>query len=220
MSAGWKLCPNVYIGISGRVAIIVLELAARKFRTRCWLDSNDTRLFALAQIAAQEREAYAGEVGAAAETSDNDIWLVARYGHLPQSLLADNGLVHEYMVHDAAQTVARRLAMLQCHLHGLRYGYAQVARTLRITCQNLASGLCRIAGRRYHVGAPRIHQQLAIGLLVVAYLDHVDPQVDIEILACQSHCTAPLSASGLRREVFYALLGIVVCLRDCGVGLV
>ena len=89
-----------------------------------------------------------------AETSDNDIWLVARYGHLPQSLLADNGLVHEYMVHDAAQTVARRLAMLQRYLHSLRYGYAQVARTLRITCQNLASSLCRIAGRRYHVGTP------------------------------------------------------------------
>ena len=47
---------------AGRVAIVVLELSARKFRTRCRLNSNDTRLFALAQIAAQEREAYAGEV--------------------------------------------------------------------------------------------------------------------------------------------------------------
>ena len=71
------------------------------------LDGDDARALVLsAQLATDERERDAGEVGAAAGAADDDVGPVVGQLELLDHLLADHGLVHEHVIQDAAEGVA------------------------------------------------------------------------------------------------------------------
>ena len=81
-----------------------------------------------------------------------------------------------------------------------------------------ACGLRRRAGR--DLAAPDVHHRTAVGLLLVADLDHVDLALDVEHLAGERQGTAPLAGAGLGRQPVDALLLVVVGLGDGRVRLV
>ena len=202
------------------IAIVILELTASELWTRGRLNSHYTGLLTLAQIATDKWEADTSEVGATAEATDNNIRLVARHLHLTNSLLADDGLVQQNVVHHTTQTVTGAVTVLQSTLHSLRNGNTQISRTIRICRQNIATALGCCAWRRDNIRTPRIHQQLAVRLLLTAHLHHIYSQIEVEILARQRHSTTPLTTTSLGCEVLYTLLGVVVRLWNSGIGLV
>ena len=78
----------------------------------------------------------------------------------------------------------------------------------------------RWLGLGKHVGAPGLHQDAAVGLLVVADAHHVDRRTHVEDRAGHGQRAAPLARAGLGGDALDALHLVVVGLRDGGVGLV
>ena len=198
---------------------VVLKLTACQFRTRCGLNGNNASLLSLADIATNEGETDTCEVRATTEATDNNIGLVASHLHLLDTLLADNGLVQQYVVHHTTQAITSILAVLQSTLHSLRDSHTEITAAIGILGQHLATEVCSIARRRDNVRTPRIHQQLTVRLLLAANLNHIDAQVDVKILTRKRNGATPLTATGLSCEVLDTLLGIVICLRNSRIGL-
>ena len=98
-------------------------------------------------------------------------------------------------------------------------GDPKAARAARVFCKPLASELCLIAGAGVHCGSVGLHQQAAIGLLVVADANHPDGALKPEKLASQRQRRAPLPRTGLRSKAASACELVVVGLRDRGVRL-
>ena len=81
-------------------------------------------------------------------------------------------------------------------------------------CQDVFSGTGGHGGRRSDLCAERLHDAAAVRLLLVAdfHLIYCGFQPEQSCGVCQG-CT-PLSGTGFGRDVGYALLLAVVCLRD------
>ena len=77
-----------------------------------------------------------------------------------------------------------------------------------------------LAGRAVHRRAPRLHHRAPVGLLVVGRADHEDLALQAEEPAGEGQRGAPLAGAGLGRQLADARLGVLVGLRDGGVGLV
>src|SRR4030042_2708034 len=99
-------------------------------------------------------------------------------------------------------------------LTGLADSYAQAARRVRVLCQNLASYLGVRARAGYNRGPEGLHQYPAIGLLLIADLNHVDLALQPEELAGHRHGTAPLPCASLCGYALNSLFLVVVCLGD------
>src|SRR5262249_19105369 len=93
-------------------------------------------------------------------------------------------------------------------------------RRVRVLREDLLPGAGRVARTGMDRRAVALHQQAAIGLLVVAHLDHVDGAVETEEAAGHREGAAPLAGAGLGRESPDAFLLVVVRLGDGGVRLV
>ena len=89
-----------------------------------------------------------------------------------------------------------------------------------ILLEHLLAGLGVGARAGHDLGAPGLHHDAAVRLLLVRDLDHVDLALQAEHLAGQRQRGAPLAGAGLRAEARDLLLLVVVGLRDGGVGLV
>ena len=205
---------------SRHVAEVVLEFAAGEFRASFRLHGDHAYLLPLGEILPQEREADAREVAAASETSDHHVRLGVGHLHLRHGLLADDRLVQNHVIQHASQAVARVFRTAQSHLHGLGNGQPEASRTVRIALQRRTARFGQRRGRRHALRAPRVHHQAAVGLLVVADLDHEYLEVDAEVLGREGDRRAPLSGAGLGGQVLDALFVVVVGLRHGGVGLV
>ena len=77
-----------------------------------------------------------------------------------------------------------------------------------------------IARARDAGGAVGLHQRPAVGLLLIADLDHVDLDLDAEQLPGEGERRAPLAGAGLGRQLPDAGLAVVEGLRHGGVRLV
>jgi len=202
------------------VAEVVLEFAAGEFRASFRLHGDHAYLLPLGEILPQEREADAREVAAASETSDHHVRLGVGHLHLRHGLLADDRLVQNHMVQHASQAVARVFRTAQSHLHGLGNGQPEASRTVRIALQRRTARFGQRRGRRHALRAPRVHHQAAVGLLVVADLDHEYLAGRCRSAGREGDRRAPLSGAGLGGQVLDALFVVVVGLRHGGVGLV
>src|SRR5690606_7747879 len=202
------------------VAEVVAKHAAGQLRAAGGLAGDRPQLGARAQLAVHEREREPGEIRSAAERGDDHVGqILAGLLELDQRLLADDGLVHEHVVEHAAEAVLG-LLVARRSLDRLGDGDAETAGAVGILGQDRPTGLRAIAGRGDDLGAPGVHHQLAIRLLLVADLDHVDLAAEAEHLTRERQRAAPLPGAGLGGDLLYALLGVVIGLGDRSVGLV
>ena len=103
---------------------------------------------------------------------------------------------------------------------GLGNGTAQGAPVVGVPGNDVLSGAGG-HGRGRGDGSPEgLHDRAAVGLLLIADLDHVDGAVDAELLGGVGQRTAPLAGAGLGGQVRDALLLGIVGLGDGGVELV
>ncbi len=89
-----------------------------------------------------------------------------------------------------------------------------------ILLQRLAAGVGEVRRRGVDGGAPGLHEQAAIGLLLVADLHHVDRALHAIETAGEGERAAPLAGAGLGGDALDARELVVVGLRDGGVRLV
>ena len=65
-----------------------------------------------------------------------------------------------------------------------------------------------------------MHHQAAIGLLVVTHAHHIDIDIEPEVAPRKGQGRSPLTCTRLGGEALYALLVVVVGLRNGAVGFV
>ena len=205
---------------AGHVAEVPCVGALGDGRAGLGLDTDDLQvgLFTL-DLVLDEGEEDPGEVRAAAYAAHDDIGVGVNLLHLLHGLLSHDALVQEDVVHHAAQRVERVVAG-EGVLAGLADGDAQAPRAVRVIGQYLAPDLGIGAGAGHHLGAPGLHHDTAVGLLVVAHLDHVDLELQAQHLAAQGQGAPPLAGAGLGGQALAALLLGVVGLGHGGVELV
>src|SRR6202030_3749812 len=146
-------------------AEIIGVLAARQARAGRGLAGDDARLGTVTQARADKREGNTGEIAAAAGAADDDVGIVAGHLELRHRLLPDDGLVQQYMVEDAAEGIFGA-GVLRGDFHRLADGDPQAPRRIRMLRQILPPGICFLTGARDALGAPSLHQRLAVGLLL------------------------------------------------------
>ena len=83
-----------------------------------------------------------------------------------------------------------------------------------------AAGLRDLARRTVNRRPPDLHHRAAIGLLVVARPDHPDLAFEIEEATSERQRRAPLPSPRLSGQLVDPSLGVLIRLRDRGVGLV
>ena len=202
------------------VAEVVDVPALGEAGARGRLHRDDADLLVLAgELVGREGEGQACEVGAAARAADHDVGGVVGLLELLPGLEADHGLVHEHVVEHAAQRVLRVVAGGGI-FHRLADGDAERAGRVRILLEHLLAGLRVGAGAGHDLGAPRLHHDPAIGLLLIRHLHHVDLALQAEHLAGQRERRAPLTGAGLGRQPRDLFLLVVVGLGDGRVRLV
>ena len=177
------------------VAEVVGVFAARQRRAGHGLDGDGAHLAALAQAVHEEGVGQAGDVGAAAAAADDDVGILVDLLHLLFGFEADDRLVQEHVVEHAAQSVARRLGVGQRVLDRLTDGATQAAERIGMRGEHFASCLGGVAGAGHDLSAVGLHENAAIGLLLVADLDHVDGAVEPGHFAGDGESRPPLSAA-------------------------
>ena len=145
---------------------------------------------------------------------------IVRLLELLLGLEADDGLVQQHVVEHAAERVLRVVAGGGV-LHGLADGDAERAGRVRIPLQDFLARLRVGAGARHDLSTPRLHHDPAIGLLLVADLDHVHLALQSEHADTPAPAPSPTGPPRSRcvsRLIPFFL--VVVRLRDGGVRLV
>ena len=115
------------------------------------------------------------------------------------------------MVENAAQGVEGIIAGGGI-FHRLADGDAQAPSALGVFGQDAAPDLSVLAGAGHTLSTPGLHHHSAIGLLIVADLDHIDFAFQAEELAAQGQGAAPLPGASLRGQAFSPFLLSIVCL--------
>ncbi len=203
----------------GRVAEVVGVDAPGERRAGGGLHCADDGVHPAGQLLAQEREGQAAEVRSAARAADDHVGGIAGQGKLPDRFLADDSLVQQDMVEHAAERVAgRRIAA--GHLDRLADRDAEAAGRVGVLGEHAPAGRRDVRRARMDRRPVRLHQHLAIRLLVVGGAHHPHLQVDAEQRAGEGQRAAPLACSGLGGQFRDALGGVVVGLRHRGVRLV
>src|SRR5207237_5152268 len=133
-------------------------------------------------------------------------------------LLADDRLVHEHVVEDGSKRILRVVARGGV-FDGLRDREAEAPGTLWILGECGAARLCVGARARDDLGAPCLHEDPPVRLLVVRHANHVDLALEVEHPRGEREGAPPLPRAGLGGEAFGALGLVVVGLRDRGVRL-
>ena len=191
---------------AGGIAVVVGIDALGQRRAGGRLDGNKADLLralvARCRIA-EEGEADAGEIAAAAAGGEDHVRVLAEFLELLLGFLADDGLVQQHMVEHRAQGVfgaGRRYR----GFHRLGNGDAEAALVVRIGRQDVAAGLGLVGRAGNHFATEGLHHQAAIGLLVVADLDHENFDRQAEHLAGKGERRSPLSGAGFRHQALGA----------------
>ena len=161
-----------------------------------------------------------GEVAAAAHAADDHVGKVPGQLQLLLRLQADDRLVQHDVVQHAAERVLGVVAG-DGRLDRLADGDAQAAGAIR----DPAARICRPAlvsseGLGVDLGAPDVHHRAAVGLLLVADLDHEDLALHVEQRAGEGQRGAPLAGPGLGGQAVDAFHLVVVRLGHGRVRLV
>ncbi len=202
------------------VAEIVGVAPSRQGRAGGRLDGDDAHLACGRAFSPKKGKAMPAKLLAAAGAADDDVGIVAGIAKLLHRLLADHGLVQQHVVEHRAERVFGVVA-LGGHLDRLGDGDAERAGRVGI-----ARPEWRGRSRSYWLGlamqrrAIGLHQRPAIGLLLVADLDHVDLDLEAEQLAGEGQRRAPLAGAGLGGQALDACLLVVEGLGHRRVGLV
>ena len=203
----------------GRVAEVVAVLALGERRARGRLDAAHGRAHAAGHLLPQEREGQAREVRPAAGAAHQHVGPLVHHGHLQERLLADDGLVHQDVVQDAAQAVAGGRVGGRHH-DGLGYGHPQRPGVAGVGGQQAPPVLGGLRRAGVDRGPPHLHHRLAVGLLAVRgrHLPHL--AVDAVLGAGEGQGAPPLAGPGLGGQPGDALGVVVEGLGHRGVGLV
>ena len=201
------------------VAEVVGVLAAGKRRAGRGLDRDDARVGLAGQLILHERRDQAAEVGAAARAADDDVRIFVQHLHRLLALQTDDRLVQQHLIEHRAEHITVALVRGR-DLDRLGDRAAERAAGVRVVREDRAACLGGVRGRGRHVRAEGLHDRLAVGLLLIGYLYHVDLEVQPEVGARLGQRRAPLAGSGLGRQALEALLLGVVRLRDGRVELV
>ena len=102
-------------------------------------------------------------------------------------------------------------------LDGFGDGDAQTARAIGVLVQFLPAEFGLVAGRWVHGGAPGLHHQFAVGLLMEANAHHEHLAIEAEELAGHGQGRTPLAGAGFGDQVFGACLFVEIGLGDGGV---
>ena len=203
----------------GRRVAEVIQIHAAGQRRACFgLDGDDANLLAL-ELVRQEGERQPGHVAPPADAPDHHVRILTGQLHLPAGLQADDGLMQEDVIQHAAQRVLR-IVVRGGIFHRLADRDAQAPRGVRILGQDRAAGVGPRAGAGNDLGAPGLHHDLAVRLLVMADLDHVHGALQIEQAAGQGQGASPLPGACLGRQPAHAGLLVVEGLRHSGIRLV
>src|SRR6266540_2260461 len=201
-----------------RVAEVVREQTAREGRTGGGLAREHVDV-AARDLLPDEREGEAGEVRAAADAADEDVWKRTGHFHLRQRLLPDDRLVQQHVIEDAAERV-RRVVTARRVLDGLRDRDAEAAGRVRKLLEDRAPALRVLRRARDDLRTPRLDHRPPERLLVVRDADHVDLAFEAEQLAGERKRAAPLARAGLGGQPRPSLPLVVERLRDRRVRLV
>ncbi|OLN24419.1 hypothetical protein DVDV_4257 [Desulfovibrio sp. DV] len=202
----------------GHVAIVIAELPPGQGRAGLGFDGNEPDGFA-GELSRQKGQHQTGKVAAAADATDQIVWPVPGHGQLLFHLKADDGLVVQNMVEHAAQGVLG-VVMGGGVFHGLGDGQSKGPGAVGVFGQHGPAGPGVFRGRGKDLSAVGIDENAAIGLLVVAHLDHVDRAFHAHHGTGKGQGRAPLAGSGLGSQAFHALGLVVISLGDGGIGLV
>ena len=190
------------------------EAGARRRLDRAYDGGHPAR-----PLLAQEREGEAAEVGAAAGASDEEVGGLSDHRQLQQRLLPDHGLVQQHVVEHAAEGVVG-VGALRGDLDRLADRDPQRAGGVGVLGEDRPAGLGQVARARVHDAAEGLDHDPAVGLLVVRRPHLPDLALEVELRAGERQRRAPLSGSGLRRQLRDARLLVVERLRHGGVRLV
>ncbi len=171
------------------------------------------------QLVLHEGKGEPTEGASAADASHQDVRILPQQLELPLRLQADDGLMHQDVVQDAAQRILGVPARGGV-LDRFADRDAEAARRGRILGQDGAAGLGVRAGAGHHVRSPGLHHQLSVRLVLVADLHHVDLALQAELPARQRQGAPPLARARLRGEPLHALALVVVRLGNGRVRLV
>ena len=166
-----------------------------------------------------ERESDATEVTAATEASNDLVGIFACHLHLLLSLQADDGLMERHVVEHGAERIFAAGGR-RSELDGLRDSCAERAGMVWIARNDILSGARRHRRRALHRSAKGTHEVRAIRLLLHRDLHLIDGSLQSVEFGGVGQGTAPLSGTGLCRDVRVAFLLAVVALWECRVDLV
>ena len=173
------------------------------------LHGNKLRLLTVGQPLPNEGEDHASVAAPATHAANDHVGVVVHLLELEEALLADDGLVHQNVVQDAAQGVVGVLTGGGV-LHRLADGDAQAARRVGVLLQDITSCLGFLTGAGHYVGSPDLHHAAPIGFLLIADLYHVYLALNIEEAAGHGQGAAPLTRSGFGGDALNTFLLVVV----------
>ena len=127
--------------------------------------------------------------------------------------------MQQNLIEHAAQHIA--IALVRgCIFYCFGNCRAQRAGAARETLVNLTAYLCGHGRRRDNICTIGVNDFLAVRLLLIRALYHVNLAVQVKILA--SHCqrSSPLTCTGLRRHTLETLRLGIICLCNGGIELV
>src|SRR5262249_11778729 len=206
-------------GGPGGIAEVVGVHAAGERRARGRLDGAQHRVDPARELLPQEREHQTGEVRPAAGAADDEVRGGPGHRELLDRSLADDRLVQQHVVEHAAERVpGGRVGAGD--LDRLADRDAEAAGRVRVLLKYGAPGRGDVGRAGVHGRPVRLHEQPAVRLLVVGRPDHPHLAGEPVQGRRERQRAAPLPGAGLGGELFHALGGVVVRLRDGGVGLV
>ena len=204
------------------VCKVVGVAAARHRGAAGGLDADEVRVrVGAVELVLHKGAHQAAHVGAAACAADDHVRVLAQLLKRRLGLQADDRLMQDDLVENAAQLVAAAVVgYMQGLFHSLRDRGTKRAGGVGVVGQHLAPDLCRVRRGRRHVGAKGLHDVAAEGLLLVGAFDHEDLAVKAVVRGCLRKSGSPLASAGLSRDGAQALLCAVVGLCQRGVELV
>ena len=197
-------------GHLGRVPVVVAIQPLGEGGAGRGLHSHKTDLFPLFFLR-EVGKAESGKVASSSHASDEDIGFHPDLFQLRFGLQPDDRLVENDMVEYAAQRIPG-IFPFDGIIHGLADGDPQAPRRIRVLGQDHPSGLGLIARAGGHLGAPRFHHHSAVGLLLVAHLDHIHLALQPENVGRKGQRAPPLSRARLRAEPLHSFFLVVVSL--------
>ena len=191
------------------VAEVIGKLATGETGAGGGLHGDEPVILFAPEFLAHEGGDQTAQVAAASGTADDDVGYNVVLIQRRLGLQADDTLVQQYLVEDAAQHVAVAGGG-GGDLHGLGNGAAQRTGGAGMLLEDLPADGGSLRGRGGNGSAVGPHDLSAEGLLLVADLYHIHLAVQTQVCASHGQGRAPLAGAGLGGNTFEALLlGII-----------